>query len=112
MMNEFQGPLPHDRPSNIHDRYSAWGRYTDRGGIVLCDSDAPKAFKLFRQNVVDDALESAAVIADKHWPESGHVPQQGAVSCAMSISIEIRRLRSDYPKPHPVNEQADTKGDR
>lgn len=43
----------------------------------------------------DRALEEAALISDKHWPESGHVPCQGAVSCAMSTSIEIRRLKTD-----------------
>lgn len=41
----------------------------------------------------EKALEEAAVIADGHWPESGHVGQHDAVSCQMSISILIRRLK-------------------
>jgi hypothetical protein len=40
-----------------------------------------------------DALEYAAQIADAHWPESGHVHQEGAISCQMSISVEIRRRK-------------------
>lgn len=44
----------------------------------------------------DSVLEVAACIADGHWPEAGHEPQHGAVSCAMSISITIRRLKSTY----------------
>jgi hypothetical protein len=41
----------------------------------------------------DEALEYAAQIADAHWPESGHVHQSDAVSCQMSISVEIRRAK-------------------
>jgi hypothetical protein len=44
----------------------------------------------------DGALEEAALIADEHWPERGHVPQHEAVSCPMSISIQIRRRKSTY----------------
>jgi hypothetical protein len=42
----------------------------------------------------DQALEDAARIADEHWPESGHVHPDDSVSCPMSISILIRRLKS------------------
>lgn len=42
----------------------------------------------------DAALEEAALIADQHWPEAGHVHQPDAISCQMSISIAIRRLKS------------------
>ena len=45
-------------------------------------------------SVRDAALEAAALIADGHWPETGHVQQHGAISCAMSISVAIRRLKS------------------
>lgn len=48
------------------------------------------------QEIRDTALEEAARIADRHWPESGHVSCAGAVSCPMSISIMIRRLKSTY----------------
>ena len=30
------------------EEYVAWCRYTERGAIVTCDSDAPKAFKVYR----------------------------------------------------------------
>jgi hypothetical protein len=53
------------------------------------------------ENARDVALEEAARIADEHWPESGHVPQHDAVSCAMSISIQIRRLKSTYGQQAP-----------
>lgn len=39
------------------------------------------------------ALEIAAEIADQHWPESGHVHPDEAISCQMSISVMIRRLQ-------------------
>lgn len=46
------------------------------------------------QVIRDAALEEAALIADEHWPESGHDHSDESVSCAMSISILIRRLKS------------------
>jgi NTP pyrophosphatase (non-canonical NTP hydrolase) len=45
-----------------------------------------------------EALEDAAKIADGHWPEDGHVHPTEAVSCQMSISILIRRLKAMYQK--------------
>lgn len=50
----------------------------------------------------NDALEEAARIADAHWPEAGHVHADGSVSCAMSISIQIRRLKRDTVSPAPL----------
>lgn len=52
----------------------------------------------------DQALEDAALIADQHWPESGHVACPEAVSCPMSISILIRRLKSTYASTPPPTE--------
>jgi len=46
------------------------------------------------ERIRNDALEYAAQIADAHWPESGHVHQDDAVSCQMSISVEIRRAKT------------------
>jgi hypothetical protein len=43
----------------------------------------------------DNALELAATVADKHWPESGHVQQEGAISCQMTVSVDIRRLKGN-----------------
>jgi len=54
--------------------------------------------KAENEKLRDDTLEEAALIADEHWPESGHAHQLGAVSCQMSISIEIRRLKGNGPE--------------
>ncbi len=44
--------------------------------------------------VRNDALEYAAQLADEHWPESGHIHIEDAVSCQMSISIAIRKAKT------------------
>lgn len=46
------------------------------------------------EHVRNDALEWAAQVSDAHWPESGHIHQDGAVSCPMTISVEIRRQKT------------------
>src|SRR5437588_5219836 len=45
-------------------------------------------YKRERDNARNDALETAARIADAHTPEYGHVHTAGAVSCQMTIGIE------------------------
>jgi hypothetical protein len=53
-----------------------------------------------------DALEYAAQIADAHWPESGHVHQDGAVSCQMTVSVDIRRAKGvGYEKWQPTERE-------
>jgi hypothetical protein len=47
---------------------------------------------------VDAGLEAAALVSDAHWPESGHVHQEDAVSCPMSISVQIRRMKSTFAR--------------
>lgn len=61
--------------------------------------ERPTEIAAMRVEVRDDAYEQAASIADTHWPEAGHVHPDEAVSCAMSISILIRRLKSTHGKP-------------
>jgi hypothetical protein len=67
--------------------------YTERKRYSQAEADSLIA------QATADALEAAALIADKHWPESGHVHQEGAISCQMSVSVEIRRLKSKLRTP-------------
>lgn len=54
----YSGPCPKSpKPSTDPDveddkDYVAWCRYTENGSIVTCDSDAPKAFKVYRHEHV------------------------------------------------------------
>lgn len=60
-----------------------------------------RLLELFERYLIaakDSGLEEAATISDQHWPESGHIHQEGAISCQMSISVEIRRRKSTYGK--------------
>lgn len=44
-----QEGIPHSEIVEIDD-YVAWLRYTENGSIVTCDSDAPKAFRVYRKS--------------------------------------------------------------
>lgn len=61
--------------------------------LALRTQDAIDAWDKNTKKVRDQALEEAALIADAHWPESGHIHQESSVSCQMTISIQIRRSK-------------------
>jgi hypothetical protein len=71
-------------------------KYKDTGSLIVTWGMKRRLIGVIRtalNEAQDMALELAATVADKHWPESGHVHQEGAVSCQMSVSVEIRRLK-------------------
>jgi hypothetical protein len=87
MMNQFQGPLPRNRPESerrLRERFELWatecyeaaiGDRLDRDSHFQNEykyADVHAAWRAWQQ-AFDDGLETAASIADKHWPESGHV---------------------------------------
>lgn len=46
--------------SEATNDYVAWCRYTENGSIVTCDSDSPKAFKVYRNRCHDHTHALAA----------------------------------------------------
>lgn len=54
---------------------------------------AVRAAVRFAKAQVGLAFEEAATVADPHWPESGHVHQDGDLSCQATISVDIRRMK-------------------
>jgi hypothetical protein len=91
--NSFNG-LCNARPTNgvldPEDNYVAWCRYTERGAIVTCDSDASKAFKVYRhpstaeryREALEEIAEPIKFMRQRAEAEGGKI--NGAMAVALS----------------------------
>ncbi len=93
LLAERAAPSANDVPCPENERDATTA---EESGIRSAGITQPASLRVEERarKIRDDALEYAAQIADEHWPESGHVHQEGSVSCQMSVSITIRRAKS------------------
>ena len=70
----------------------AWLRYTEHGSIVTCDSDAPKAFKVYRDAAAPEMLAALQRIAIGDWSlgigDSRHVTEIARAAIAKATGAD------------------------
>lgn len=85
----YWGPMVAEYNPKSVDDYVAWCKYTHRGEIVTCDSDEPKAFRVYRHPSAIRSLPQPAL--------SEH--EQELAACFQKF---IDRVRKSVDERHPM----------